>query len=112
MQINGGAPADRTQQKKLKPVGSNTSKNRIIDPQVALYQELDFKIAINSVTLDKKSVGRRKACQNYLSWNDPFELDKLLDEKYWKHKRSKFAYSADGLSQQCIENKKEVVGTF
>ena len=79
---------------------------------MALYQELDFKVAVNSVTLDRKSVVRRKASQNYLSWNDPFDLDKLLDEKYWKHKRTKFVYQAEELSQLCVRNKTDVVGTF
>lgn len=112
MQINSGSPTNGAQQKKLKPAGVSPVKKRVIDPQVALYQELDFKVAINSVTLDKKSVVRRKASQNYLSWNDPYDLDKLLDEKYWKHKRSKFVYREEELAQLCIQNKKDMAGTF
>ena len=113
MQINKGATI-KPQQKKIKqvPTQAIAKQKRVLDPQVVLYQEMDFKVALSNISLDKKSLFRRKSHQNYLAYNEPFDINILLDEKYWKHKRSKFVHSEEEFSQLCVMNKKEQVGTF
>ena len=113
MQISNGQAATRQEKKKVKAAHLTTvKKQRVVDPQVVLYQEVDFKVAVSNVSLDKKSMVRRKSHQNYLSWNDPFDINLLLDEKYWKHKRTKFVHAEEELPQLCIANKKDIVDTF
>ena len=53
-----------------------------------------------------KFLVKRKSRQNYLAYSQPFDLDKLLDEKYWRHKKSKFQHTEAQIKDLCLLNKK------
>ena len=80
---------------------------------MALYQELDFRVALSQVSGSRnRFLVKRKSRQNYLAYSQPFDLDKLLDEKYWKHKGSKFHHSDAQIKDLCELNKQMQVGSF
>ena len=59
-----------------------------------------------------KFLVRRKSRQNYLAYSQPFDLNKLLDEKYWKHKKSKFHHTDTQIKDLCTLNGKVQAGSF
>ena len=92
----------KEQQKKQQLANQNNQKekekeknNVTIDPIQQLYQEQDLKVALNNQSQLIKSgasLPKRRYRQNYLSYSEPFELQALLDDAYWQHKKSLLAY--------------------
>ena len=82
-----------------------------IDPQKALYEEHDIKYALNPGQKDAKFIAnyyKRRSRQNYLAYNDPFDLNILLDDIYWSHKESKLVHAHSEIVRLSMLNKLEI----
>ena len=83
----------------------------VVDPQKQLYEENDIKYALNPQNKDAKFVAnyyKRKSKQNYLAFNDPFDLDVLLDDSYWAQKESKLVHPQGEIVRLSELNKLEI----
>lgn len=82
----------KAQQAKIQAKNEKKSKKEMIDPQLALYFEQDMKVALSQ---QYQPIPKRRSRQNYLSYDDPFDLGVLLDDQYWTIKQSRLAHDAD-----------------
>ena len=55
---------------------------------------------------------KRRSRQNYLSHNEPFDLDVLLDEAYWLSKSSRLTHSHNEIIRLSALNKLDVYHHF